>query len=220
MASNTQKSLPQTLPVFPLDGVLLLPGGSLPLNIFEPRYLAMIDDALRSDRLIGMIQPDTEKSPNANGVALQKTGCAGKITAFQDLEEGRYLITLTGVCRFTVDEEIDTARGYRRVQPAWDDFTQLDLRQHNPDIDIDRDKLTGLLESYFEENGLCCEWELLAMTPDEHLITALAMICPFSPAEKQALLEARCCEKRGQLFINLLEMAVQNTPHEIGTSKH
>ncbi len=220
MASSVQNSLPQTLPVFPLDGVLLLPGGSLPLNIFEPRYLAMIDDALRSDRLIGMIQPNTATSETINGPALQQTGCAGKITAFQDLEEGRYLITLTGVCRFNVDEELETARGYRRVQPTWEDFSDLDLRKHNPDVDIDREKLTNLLKSYFEENGLCCEWDLLAMTPDEHLITALAMICPFSPSEKQALLEARCCEKRGQLFIDLLEMAVQNTPHEIGASKH
>lgn len=215
-----QKTLPETLPVFPLDGVLLLPGGSLPLNIFEPRYLAMIDDAFRTDRLIGMIQPDYSKEDVKNGAALQQTGCAGKITAFQDLEEGRYLITLTGICRFTVTEELNTVRGYRRVQPQWGEFAELDLKSHDSEVDIDRDKLTGLLKSYFEQHDLCCEWELLAMTPDEHLITALAMICPFSPSDKQALLESKSCKNRGELFINLLEMAIQNPVTEAGQLKH
>jgi hypothetical protein len=208
MGQLNEPDYPDTLPVFPLTGVLLLPGGNLPLNIFEPRYLAMVDDALRTNRLIGMIQPDASKAEGQHGPALYRTGCAGRITAFQELEDGRYLMTLTGKKRFEVKDELDTIRGYRRVRPDWSTFQDVPGKP-NLCIDIDREKLHALLKSYFHKEGMACEWELLAATPDQYLITTLAMICPFEPQDKQALLEATDCKARGALFMELLDMAIK-----------
>ncbi len=195
--------LPAQLPIFPLEGVLLLPRGQLPLNIFEPRYLAMINDAMAKDRMIGMIQPCDVHA----GTDLFKTGCAGRITQFQETDDGRYLVTLTGVCRFVVAEELDVSRGYRRVRPDWSSY-QKDMEKIGC-LDLDRTRLTGLLKEYFTINGLSMDWELIDAIADESLMTALAMICPLSAPEKQALLEAPCCKARASLFVNLLELAVR-----------
>lgn len=193
--------LPTQLPVFPLEGVLLLPRGQLPLNIFEPRYLAMVNDALCRDRMIGMVQT------REDGTSIFKTGCAGRITQFEETEDGRYLITLTGVCRFAIAEELDHQRGYRRVRPDWTGF-EADLEKIGC-LGLDRSHLTDLLKHYFSINELSMDWELLDAIADESLLTALAMICPLSPPEKQALLEAPCCKARAALFMNLLEIAVR-----------
>lgn len=209
------QELPASLPVFPLSGVLLLPRGQLPLNIFEPRYLAMIDDALASHRLIGMIQPqggDGEDEDEA-GVAtdgrpppLFDVGCAGRITSFDETDDGRYLITLTGVCRFRAGPELPLQRGYRRVQAHWAGY-EVDFVPGDSGF-LDRARLRTALTSYFQKNEINANWKAIDETPDERLVTSLSMICPFSPTEKQALLERLTIAERAEALISLLEMAV------------
>lgn len=194
--------LPAAIPVFPLSGVLLLPGGPLPLNIFEKRYLAMVDDALRGSRLIAMVQPQEEE-----GGTLFSTGCAGRISAFEETGDGRYLITLTGVCRFRIAQELPPQNGYRRIVPDWTPYEK-DLRPESC-IDLDRERLKTLLGDYFSMNHLSCDWDAIDGADDYRLITCLSMICPLEAKEKQALLEAECCRARAALFITMLEMAVR-----------
>jgi len=210
--------LPQTLPVFPLTGVLLLPRGKLPLNIFEPRYLAMIEDTLASrDRLIGMVQP---REPGSEGMtrggvvppapALYQTGCAGRITSFSETEDGRYLITLSGICRFDLGEELATPRGYRRIVPSfarWQD----DLAAETAGATVgafDRDRLVRSLRAYFTARSITVDWNAITETPDERLVTTLAMLCPFAPQEKQALLEYPTTAERGRAMIAIIEMGM------------
>lgn len=199
--------LPDILPIFPLKGVLLLPGGQLPLNIFEPRYLAMINAALRGSRLIGMVQPQSTETEGAGDDApVYKTGCAGRIVSFEETDDGRYLITLKGVSRFLVAQELGLESGFRRVSPDWRAFAG-DL-ETSDSLGIDRHKLTSLLETYFSLEGLSCNWEAIDNAPDNRLITCLAMVCPFEAREKQALLEAECGKARASLFITMLEIAI------------
>lgn len=201
------ESLPREIPVFPLNGVLLLPGGQLPLNIFEKRYLAMVQDALKEERLIGMIQPRSGEAM-AGIPALFDVGCAGRITAFEETEDGRYLITLTGICRFRAEEERPSRGGYRRLAVNWRPFAA-DMQPQSC-LDLDRDHLKSLLCDYFQMHSLSCDWNAVDGTPDQKLITSLAMICPLGPNEKQALLEAQCCSSRARMFITMLEMAVRD----------
>lgn len=202
-------ALPETIPVFPLTGVLLLPRGQLPLNIFEPRYLAMTEDALKDNRIIGVIQPrDFQQGMTSENAPLFRTGCAGRITAFEETDDGRYLITLTGISRFHIAEEIDIQRGYRRARVKWEEFSD-DLQSHDC-LGIDRNHLKDLLRSYFDMEGLSCSWDSIDGASDDRLITALSMICPLDPGEKQALLEAACCRTRAKMFMTMLEMAVHN----------
>lgn len=197
--------LPATLPVFPLSGALLLPGGALPLNIFEPRYLAMTDDALAGDRLVGMIQP----APGAEGAEvpeLYRTGCAGRIVRFSETGDGRYLITLGGVARFDIDREIDGARGYRRVVPDWRPWRG-DLEPEG-DPDIDRERLTRALRAYFAARGIEADWDAIGRAGAADLIASLATGCPFEPTEKQAILVAGAAPERARTVLALLEMAL------------
>lgn len=197
-------NLPKTLPIFPLEGVLLLPAGRLPLNIFEERYLAMTDDALSADRLIGIIQPNGESLSSMTPQVFQ-TGCAGRITAFSETEDGRYLITLSGLVRFDVLEEIDTIRGYRRIVPDWRPY-ELDCSEPN-DIECNRERLIRVLKSYFSKKIIDADWEAINRMDNLKLITTLAMICPFDPSEKQVLLTAKNTSERAETIISLLEMA-------------
>jgi len=204
--------LPASLPIFPLAGAMLLPRGLLPLNIFEPRYLHMIEDALGSGRMIGMVQPlaelagDAALAPVEEGVPVYPIGCAGRISAFGEAEGGRFLITLTGVSRFRIAGELPPAsRGYRRIVPDWAPF-RADL-DAEPPVDIDRPRLTVATRRFFEMNGIAADWESIERTPDGKLVTALAMMCPFSPCEKQALLEAADSAERCRVIIALMEMA-------------
>ncbi len=193
-------ALPDTLPVFPLPGVLLLPHGQLPLNIFEPRYLAMVEDALKSDRLIGIIQPAPE------GSGLQQIGCVGKIIQFHEHCDERYTIMLHGLWRFAVAEELKPVKGYRRVKADWRDFSA-DVSA--PDcLDLDRQKLHELMNVYLNQNNLSVDCSKLEKASDSKLVTALSMICPFDPLDKQALLEAACCKTRAEMFMVMLEIAV------------
>ncbi len=198
------EALPNSLPIFPLAGVLLLPRGRLPLNVFEPRYLAMIEDALGHGRMIGMIQP--AGVADASGLPpLYSIGCVGRIANFSETEDGRFLISLVGVCRFHMAEELPSERGYRRVRPDWTAF-QADL-EPDDNRHLDRQRLFASLRHYFRDQGIMANWEAIEQTPDERLITSLSMICPFAPPEKQALLESPQVEERGRLLTALIEMA-------------
>ena len=199
-------ALPLSLPIFPLEGVLLLPHGALPLNVFEPRYMAMVNDALAGDRLIGMVQPDQAAREAGEDGAIYQMGCAGKITEFSEMDDGRYLVSLTGIARFRIAEELDQEKGYRRVKPDWSDF-ESDLETTSC-LGMDRGKVNGLLKKYFDEQGMDCDWDAVQSAPDGKLITCLAMACPLEPQEKQALLEATCCKTRADMFVRILEMAV------------
>ena len=197
-------NLPAEFPVFPLSGALLLPGGKLPLNIFEKRYLRMVDDALSSGRVIGMIQPDDSRGETPSGPALYRVGCLGRLSSFSETDDGRYLITLTGLIRFGVQVELEVMRGYRRVRADLAKF-ELDLdRTERPPID--RDRLLASLRAYFEAHGFDANWEAIDEMPDAALVNTLAMVCPFEPPEKQALLEAQTEVERAETLLALLTM--------------
>jgi uncharacterized protein len=211
-------ALCETLPIFPLADVLLLPRGRLPLNIFEPRYLAMTRDALAGDRLIGMVQPSDPNQPASGNPPVYPIGCAGRITSFAETEDGRYLITLTGLCRFRIREELPLHSGYRRVIPKWDEFAS-DLR--NPrEPGFDRERLMRGLRAYFDKHQIKADWDAINSVPGERLTTSIAMVCPFEPSEKQALLEARDVDERAKLLTAIVEMAVMEGPSEGGGIRH
>ena len=194
--------LPSRLPIFPLAGCILLPGGQLPLNIFEPRYLEMCRDALAGEKIIGMVQP-TDPEDSAAAPAVYATGCAGRITEFEKTDDNRFLITLTGLCRFEIAEELPMTHPYRKVRAAWAPFAR-DLEAFG--CKLDRGALIPTLETYFSCCGLTADWDTIAGTPDHCLVTSLAMICPFSATEKQALLECRDTTERSALLVVLMEM--------------
>ena len=202
------EGLPRIIPIFPLTGVLLLPRGRLPLNIFEPRYLAMTRDALAGPRLIGMVQPSDPRVSLAGDPPVFPTGCAGRITSFAETEDGRYLITLTGVSRFRIAEELELHDGYRRVAPDWAAFARDRAPEDEPEFD--RDRLIRGLKSYFGQQQISADWEAIGRAPGERLITSISMICPFEPGEKQALLEAADLAARAELLTAIVEMAVLN----------
>lgn len=208
--STRFEELPATLPVFPLPGVLLLPRGKLPLNVFEPRYLTMTRDALGAGRLIGMIQPRHANDPDP-APELYRIGCAGRITQFAETDDGRFLVTLTGVCRFAITEEVTSMRGYRRVVADWERFRG-DLDAPEP-IELDRARLVDRLRRYAEAQGISGDWDSIQTTPDERLVTTLAMICPFKPNEKQALLEAESLAARADLLQTLFAMGTVGDDH-------
>jgi Lon protease-like protein len=194
--------LPQVIPVFPLPGSILLARGQLPLNIFEPRYLNMIDDAMSGDRIIGLIQPvgaAGEKPP------LTRVGCAGKITSFAETSDGRYLITLTGLCRFSVVNELQVKTPYRQVRADFSGF-ESDLSPPTKLSDFDRDQFLDALRPYLAYRGLHVDWSVADVAPPEALINSLAMALPFDPREKQALLEADTLAARAGTLTALLRI--------------
>jgi len=197
--------LPGVIAVFPLPGVLLLPFGRLPLNIFEPRYLAMTRDALAGDRLIGMIQPADPESP-ARNPPLYRVGCAGRITSFTETDDNRFLITLTGLCRFETVDELPHKDGYRRMRVDWSAYAG-DMRTINA-ARLPRARLLPALREYFRVHGIRADWKSVEAAPADLLLTSLAMACPFEPREKQALLETAGIAERAELMISLLTMSV------------
>jgi Lon protease-like protein len=210
--------LPDTLPIFPLSGVVLLPRGRLPLNIFEPRYLSMIEHALGQGRLIGMVQPSAPESEDGVIPPLYNIGCAGRITSFTETEDGRFLIGLTGVCRFSIAEELASDRPYRSVRPDWQKFL---ADVGNPDeSEVDREKLLGILRPYFKLQGIAADWNAVQNTGSETLVSSLAMICPLAPNEKQALLEAPDLRARANMLMALLEMASMPQAEAEGAARH
>ena len=195
--------------MFPLTGVLLLPRSALPLNIFEPRYLEMIDDVLSGNRLIGMIQP-TESEETVLRPKLSQIGCAGRIVSYRETEDNRYLITLDGICRFRVKEEISALSAYRQVACDFAPFAT-DLAQ-SEDGDFPRERLLQALKDYLSRRDLKADWKSVMSAPAESLVNALAMMCPFEPAEKQALLEAPSWVERVATLVTLLEIASSPGP--------
>ena len=196
--------LPQVIPVFPLDGAILLPGGELPLQIFEPRYLNMVDDAMAGDRMIGMVQlrsgGDRER-PN-----MATVGCAGRITAFAETADGRYLITLTGVCRFETGEELSVRTPYRQARARFERFAADLSEEADPPPGVDRPRFAKALKRYLNRRELDIDWETASGAPLGSLVSSLSMGLPFDPAEKQALLEAVDLRARFEVLTALLEI--------------
>jgi hypothetical protein len=195
--------LPEVIPVFPLDGALLLPGGVLPLRIFEPRYLNMVDDAMAGERVIGMVQ--TWIGGDRRRPRLARVGCAGRITSYSETGDGKYLIALTGVCRFETGEELPLLTPYRQVRAVYAPFAD-DLVEEDDAEEFERAPFMTLLRRYLDRKGLGVEWEAVASAPGPALVTSLCMALPFEPAEKQALLEAPGLEARLMALEALLEI--------------
>ena len=203
--------LPDTIPVFPLSGALLLPRTRLPLNLFEPRYLQMLDDVLKTDhRLIGMVQ----SYDGPDGVnKLHSIGCAGRVTAFSETDDGRYMITLAGASRFRLIGEVDGFVPYRRARVNWEGFER-DLGDVETDDTFDRQKFIDALGRFFDDQGLQTDWESLGEAEDELLINSLSMLCPFEPEDKQALLEAPSLTTRRETLTTLIEYSLRGGSSE------
>jgi len=199
------EDFPAEFAVFPLPGALLLPRGKLPLNIFEPRYKAMTEDALGQGRMFGMIQPDATQPEGLNGPALFRIGCLGRLSAFSETDDGRYQISLTGVIRFAVAAEVAGQRGYRRVRGDMAAFIG-DLDLSPKPINVDRDVLMTVLRGFFTHRGVDANWDAIKRLSDDNLVITLAMVCPFEPAEKQALLEAGTFAEQAEMLLTLLRM--------------
>ena len=197
--------LPDVIPVFPLPGALLLPRGQLPLNIFEPRYMAMIDDALKGHRLIGMIQPLSAENPSARHPGLERVGCLGRITQLAETGDKRYMLSLTGVARFRVLEELTVMTPYRQVRADYGDFAS-DFVPRAGEKEVDREAVLDALRRFAEAGSLKVDWDGIHQAPNEALVNALAMMSPFDPREKQALLEAPDIKTRAEILIAATEM--------------
>jgi len=207
MSMIKQADLPDTIPIFPLGGALLLPRSRLPLHVFEPRYLQMIEDALKtSTRLIGMVQPNVV--PGRAGPGLQTIGCAGRITQFSETEDGRYMVTLAGMSRYRVLKEVEGFTPYRRCEVSWEGFGN-DLRSEETDSGLKRDQFLEALGRYFDVRGLSADWETLKDADDELLINSLSMMLDFDSEDKQALLEAPSLSTRRETLVTLIEYALR-----------
>ena len=205
------EDLPEVIPVFPLPGALLLPRGQLPLNIFEPRYLSMIDDSLRAGhRLIGMIQPDETPPSDQEKPHLFKVGCVGRITQIAETGDGRYVLQLTGVARFRVKEELGGETAYRRCRISYDPYLD-DFTARKGEEDVDREALLKALDAFLKANNLKADWEGIEKAPNEALVNALAMMSPYGAAEKQALLEAPDLKTRAEVLVALTEIELAKT---------
>jgi Lon protease-like protein len=213
--------LPDTLPIFPLSGVLLLPGGKLPLNIFEPRYLSMIFDSLAGHRMIGMVQPVQPGGFAGDGLPsddgrpkVHQVGCAGRVVSFNETEDGRLLLALAGVCRFQITRELDLAQGgYRRVSALFSPY-RADLDYADEMVTLDRERLMAGLAAFFRGKNLSTDWDAVKKADDLNLVNSLSMVLPFGPAEKQALLEAPDTSARAKLLAAFLEMAAFGSPSD------
>ena len=213
MAMLAASDLPQTIPVFPLPGALLLPRARLPLHIFEPRYLQMLDDTMKtSHRLIGMIQP-REVPGGSPKPKLHAIGCAGRLTAFSETEDGRYMITLSGISRYRVQRQVEGFTPYITCDVSWEGFGR-DMGGAERDEGFDRAAFMALLGRYFSQQNLSTDWESIKEAEDELLINSLAMLLPFDPEDKQALLEAPSLATRRETLVTLIEFALRRGPDE------
>lgn len=214
MTSPEQKkiTLPEALPIMPLSGALLLPNARLSLNIFEPRYISMIEDSLGQSRMVGIIQPSDETGAHSP-TPLYSVGSAGRIISFVETDDNRFLVTLQGVCRFEILKEEPSTSNYRIIRPEWKNYVA-DLTATDKNAEIDRKQLVELLRDYFKKLGMNVDWEIILSTNNDDLISSLGMLCPLQPNEKQALLEAHTQEDRAKILLSLLEMAClnMNTP--------
>ncbi|MEM6480019.1 MAG: LON peptidase substrate-binding domain-containing protein [Pseudomonadota bacterium] len=203
--------LPDTIPIFPLPGALLLPRARLPLHLFEPRYLAMLEDCIKTrHRLIGMVQP----YEGPGGERLHSIGCAGRVTAFSETDDGRYMITLAGISRFRVSEEVSGFTPYRRCEVDWSGFER-DTGPTEKDAGFDRTVFMETLRRYFAAQALSTDWDSLKEAEDELLVNSLSMLCPFEPEDKQALLEAPSLATRRETLVTLIEYALRGGADEV-----
>lgn len=206
MSMNTPylgpEQVPDVIPVFPLTGALLLPRGQLPLNIFEPRYLAMVDNVLKGDRIIGLIQPVSEET--AGAPLLLPVGCAGRLTQFAETGDGRYLVTLTGIARFRILEELPAPTPYRQCRVDFSDF-HTDFTPRAGEDSVDRDSVLATLRQFAAANDLQIDWKSIREAPNEALVNALSMMSPYGPMEKQALLEAPDLQRRAEVLVAITE---------------
>lgn len=205
---RTAEDLPETLPMFPLTGALLLPGGQMPLNIFEPRYLEMFDDSLAGDRLIGIVQPVFDKrgaAPDRVNPDVCAVGCIGRMTSFSETGDGRYIVSLAGVCRARVLEEIHPRKAYRlfKVAPFLSDLAPDETADK-----VDRDALLASFRAYLEANKLEADWSSVERASNATLVNSMSMMSPYGPAEKQALLEAPDLKTRAETLIAITEIAL------------
>lgn len=215
MSSRSDKyknisDIPKTIALFPLSGALLLPGGNLPLNIFEPKYISMFDDTIAHDRLIGMIQPTQSSSQDNEEPTLNDIGCVGRITAFQETDDGHYLINLKGICRFHIEEEIVGKNEYRRanIVPFLSDL------KSSKGEEIDRSLLIETFKRFLDANKMETDWDVIEKTDNESLVTALCMMSPYGAAEKQALLEAEDLKSRADTLVALTQIALAKNPQD------
>ena len=215
---NTIADLPQVVPVFPLAGALLLPDANMPLNIFEPRYLAMIDDAMRSSRVIGMIQPrfdrGSEDAGDAEEPPVMDVGCLGRITGFQEAGDGRYLISLAGICRFRQTHELPSKNGYRlfRISPFAGDLEEASVEG------VDREALLRAFRQFLDAHGMEADWDSVSNTPTDVLVNMLSMMSPYGPAEKQALLEAPDLRTRAETLVAITEISLAREGSDTSTT--
>ena len=203
--SNTPSfnELPKIIPVFPLNGSIILPGADLPLHIFEERYRQMVSSSLKSNRIIGMIQPS-----ESGNIDLYKIGCIGRIVSFKETNDGRYFLTLNGICRFEFVKEINNEQAFRSAEVSYESF-HIDYTENQENTKIfDREKVFPLLKKYFSKSQIDIDMETLETFSDDTIIQSLSMSCPFEPSEKQLLLEAKNIENRGELFLSLVEIAI------------
>jgi Lon protease-like protein len=211
--------MPAVIPVFPLPGALLLPRGHMPLNIFEPRYLEMVDDALRDGhRLIGMIQPDTAHIGSEERPNLYKVGCVGRITQFAETGDSRYLLQLTGIARFRIEEELKTVTAYRQCRVTFAPFAD-DFVARKGETDVDRNAVLAALTQFLKARHLQADWDGIESAPNEALVNALSMMAPFGPAEKQALLEAPDLKSRAEILVAATEIELAKTSDGDGENK-
>lgn len=202
--------LPQQLPLFPLTGALLLPRVDLPLNVFEPRYVAMLEDAMSTHRMIGMIQPldaENDKKPK-----LQAIGCAGRITAYSEAEDGRLLITVTGVCRFTLGKELRVKKLYREATVDYCKFAA-DLISETGSANVNRSELVTAFRNYLEANSMTANWREVEAVSTEILVNTLSLLAPYAPRDKQALLEAPDLKSRADVLVALTELQLSRSGH-------
>ncbi|MDG0982064.1 MAG: LON peptidase substrate-binding domain-containing protein [Tateyamaria sp.] len=205
--------LPGAIPIFPLPGALLLPRSRLPLHVFEPRYLQMLDDALKTpERLVGMVQPN--EVAGRGGIGLQTIGCAGRITQFSETEDNRYMVTLSGISRFRVVSEVDGFTPYRRCEVNWSSFGD-DQLESDEDLQFDRPRFLDLLGRYFDAQSLSADWETLKEADDELLINSLSMMLDFGSEDKQALLEAPSLSTRRETLVTLIEFSLRGGEGDI-----
>jgi hypothetical protein len=213
--------LPDLIPVFPLQGCILLPRSTLPLNIFEPRYLEMVDDVLAGDRIVGIIQPrgapEAQESPQGKTAPLRQTGCAGRVTAYSETDDGRILITLTGIARFDIVTEPSTEKPYRRCRVTYEPFCSDFVRGHGQDA-VDWPRLLSVLKMYLDARRLTADWQSIERSPAELLVNTLSMISPYGPEEKQALLEAPSLKDRSEVLMALAQMELATPEDGSGSS--
>ena len=219
LAQIKEHDLPSVLPILPLTGVLLLPRAQLPLNIFEPRYLAMTDDALGHGRFIGMVQPqEAEKENTLENPPVYYHGCVGRISTFSESGDGRYFITLMGICRFKILEELDLINGYRTTTVKYHPFVT-DLIPNDNNLPL-REQRLKTIQSYFTLKNIDADWPSIEGSPDEPLINSLSMMCPFAPSEKQALLECSSLQDRSALLLLLMEMVAHQNQEAPSKQAH